>query len=218
MKPLVKNGIAYLVILIALLFVPRLISLHNLMLFEYGLAFAIVGLGFNLLLGYTGLLSFGHGAYFAAGAYTVAMISRYLPDWYRLEILIPAALFFSLVIALLFGFLCVRHTKVFFSILAMSLSMVLFALLFKLYSLTGGSDGVRVPIPAMLGFDFAGVRRPQFLQETYYYFLLLMFAPFSLVFTDQIRTKTVDADLCHSSSSSRRPERQCASFRSSCLL
>ena len=121
------------------------------MLFEYGLAFAIVGLGFNLLLGYTGLLSFGHGAYFAAGAYTVAMISRYLPDWYALEIVIPAALFFSFLVALFFGFLCVRHTKVFFSILAMALSMVLFSLLFKLYGLTGGSDGVRIPLPSLFG-------------------------------------------------------------------
>ena len=86
----------YALLFILLLLVPQGVSLHNLMLFEYGLAFAIVGLGFNLLLGYTGLLSFGHGAYFAAGAYTVAMISRYLPDWYALEIVIPAALSFSL--------------------------------------------------------------------------------------------------------------------------
>ena len=151
-----RTWIIYSLIFVLLLFAPRLLSLHNLMLFEYGLTFAIAGLGFNLLLGYTGLLSFGHGAYFAAGAYTVAMISRYFPEWYRLEILIPAALFFSLLVALLFGFLCVRHTKVFFSILALALSMVLFSLLFKLYDLTGGSDGVRVPVPALLGFDFEG--------------------------------------------------------------
>ncbi|MBI5583030.1 MAG: branched-chain amino acid ABC transporter permease [Deltaproteobacteria bacterium] len=176
-----RNWIVYGLLFIALLLAPRVLSLHNLMLFEYGLTFAIVGLGFNLLLGYTGLLSFGHGAYFAAGAYTVAMISRYFPDWYRLEILIPAALFFSLVIALIFGFLCVRHTKVFFSILALSLSMVLFALLFKLYDLTGGSDGVRVPIPALIGFDFEGMRRPQFLQGTYYYFLLILFTASFLI-------------------------------------
>ncbi len=146
------------------------------MLFEYGLAFAIVGLGFNLLLGYTGLLSFGHGAYFAVGAYTVAMIGKYYPKAYSMEILIPAALFCSLMIALLFGFLCVRHTKVFFSILALSLSMLLFALLFKLYHITGGSDGLRVPIPGFFGFSFAGIRRPQFLAGTYYYFLLAVFA------------------------------------------
>ena len=133
------------------------------MLFEYGITFAIVGLGFNLLLGYTGLLSFGHGAYFAAGAYSVAMIAKYLPQAYSLEILIPAALFFSLVLSVIFGFVCVRHTRIFFSILALSLSMLLFALIFKLYHITGGSDGLRVPLPNLLGVSFKGMRRPEFL-------------------------------------------------------
>lgn len=145
------------------------------MLFEYGLTFAIVGLGFNLLLGYTGLLSFGHGAYFAAGAYSVAMIAKYLPQAYSIEILIPTALFFSLILSIIFGFVCVRHTRIFFSILALSLSMLLFALLFKLYHITGGSDGLRVPLPTMFGITFKGIRRPEFLSGTYYYFLLGMF-------------------------------------------
>lgn len=178
LKKMLKNPqwTAYILTFIALLFIPRLLSTHDLMLFEYGLTFAIVGLGFNLLLGYTGLLSFGHGAYFAAGAYAVAMIGKYFPRAYTIEILIPAALLFSLLVSLIFGFLCVRHTKIFFSILALSLSMLLFALLFKLYHITGGSDGLRVPIPSMFGMSFKGIRRPMFLSGTYYYFLLGMFA------------------------------------------
>ena len=167
--------VAYGIILLVLLFVPYLLPIHDLLLFEYGLAFAIVGLGFNLLLGYTGLLSFGHGAYVAAGAYAVAMMGKYLPQAFAMEILIPAALLLSLLISFIFGFLCVRHTKIFFSILALSLSMLLFALIFKLYHLTGGSDGLRVPIPTILGMSFKGVRRPLFLTGTYYYFLLAMF-------------------------------------------
>jgi len=70
----------------------------------------------------------------------------------------------------------VRHTKIFFSILALSLSMLLYALLFKLYHVTGGSDGLRIPLPAAFGFSFKGIRRPEFLSGTYYYFLLIMFA------------------------------------------
>lgn len=173
--------IVYLLIFIVLLFIPRILSMHDLMLFEYGIAFAIVGMGFNLLLGYTGLLSFGHGAYFAAGAYTVAMIAKYLPQAYSLEILIPAALFFSMILSLIFGFVCVRHTKIFFSILALSLSMLLFSLLFKLYHITGGSDGLRVPLPTILGISFKGIRRPEFLLGTYYYVLLGMFTVSFLV-------------------------------------
>lgn len=171
-----RRWIAYGLIFIALLFIPRLLSIHDLMLFEYGLTFAIVALGFNLLLGYTGLLSFGHGAYFAAGAYTVAMIGKYYPEAYALEILIPAALLFSLLVSIIFGFLCVRHTKIFFSILTLSLSMLLFALIFKLYHITGGSDGLHVPIPTLFGISFEGVRRPAFLSGAYYYFLLFIFA------------------------------------------
>ena len=178
LKGIVKHPrwVVYVLIFVILLFIPRLLPIHDLMLFEYGLTFAIVGLGFNLLLGYTGLLSFGHGAYFAVGAYTVGMISKYLPEAYRLEILIPAALLFSLIISIIFGFLCVRHTKIFFSILALSLSMLLYALLFKLYHITGGSDGLRIPLPAAFGFSFTGIRRPEFLSGTYYYFLLVLFA------------------------------------------
>jgi len=168
--------IVYALIFIGLLFIPLLFSIHDLMLFEYGLAFAIVGLGFNLLLGYTGLLSFGHGAYFAVGAYTAGMIAKYLPQAYSLELLIPTALFFSLILSVIFGFLCVRHTKIFFSILTLSLSMLLYALLFKLYHITGGSDGLHVPLPTLLGMSFKGIRRPEFLSGTYYYFLLVLFA------------------------------------------
>jgi branched-chain amino acid transport system permease protein len=54
--------------------------------------------------------------------------------------------------------------------------MLLFALLFKLYHLTGGSDGLRVPLPTLLGISFKGIRRPEFLSGTYYYFLLVLFA------------------------------------------
>ncbi|UCG99889.1 MAG: hypothetical protein JSU78_05490, partial [Deltaproteobacteria bacterium] len=121
----------YLGIFILLLCMPFLLPIYQLMLFESGLTFAIMCLGFNLLLRYTGLLSFGHGALFATGAYAVGMMGRYLPDLYRIEILIPVALMASLIVSAIFGFICVRHTRIFFAILALALSMVLFALLVK---------------------------------------------------------------------------------------
>jgi branched-chain amino acid transport system permease protein len=167
--------IAYVVVLVVLLILPRMISMFDLILFEYGLAFAIVGLGFNLLLGYTGLLSFGHGAYFASGAYGVAMLAKYFPGIYSIEILIPGALLASFIISAIFGFLCVRHTRIFFAILALALSMLIYALVFKFYHITGGSDGLYVKVPNAFGITFEGVRRPQFLSGFYYYFLLGVF-------------------------------------------
>lgn len=167
--------IIYLFVILALLFLPRILSTFNLILFEYGLTFAIAVLGFNLLLGYTGLLSFGHGAFFAAGAYGVAMIAKYFPGLYSMEILIPSALLVSFIISAIFGFLCVRHTRIFFAILALALSMLVYALVFKFYYITGGSDGLSVKIPSMFGMTFEGIRRPQFLSGIYYYFLLGVF-------------------------------------------
>jgi len=167
---------SYLGIFIVLLFLPKLIPIYQLLLIESGITFAIMGLGFNLLLRYTGLLSFGHGALFAVGAYAVAMMGEYYPDLYRIEILIPIALLASLVVSAIFGFICVRHTRIFFSILALALSMVLFALLVKLYDLTGGSDGLHVELPIMFGKSFEGMKRFEFLSGAYYYLLISIFA------------------------------------------
>jgi len=166
-----KTG-ALVFLIIGFVLLPQVIPSYQLVLLESGLCFAILGLGFNLLLRYTGLLSFGHGAYFAAGAYAVGMIGRYAPELYRMEVLIPAAIVFSAILAAIFGFVCVRHTRIFFSILTLALSMLVFATLVKLYYVTGGSDGIRVGIPPVLGHAFKGMRRPQFLEGFYYYFLL----------------------------------------------
>jgi branched-chain amino acid transport system permease protein len=175
------RSLVYAGILILMLFLPSLLPIYQLMLLESGLTFAILSLGFNLLLRYTGLLSFGHGALFATGAYTVGMMGRYLPELYRVEVLLPAALVASFIVSAVFGFICVRHTRIFFSILALALSMVLFALLFKLYNITGGSDGLRIGLPVMFGKSFAGMRRFEFLSGAYYYLLLFLFAACTVV-------------------------------------
>ncbi|MBE9570648.1 MAG: hypothetical protein IMF11_08475, partial [Proteobacteria bacterium] len=143
------KSFVYAVIFILLLFMPAVLPTYHLMLFESGLTFAIMCLGFNLLLRYTGLLSFGHGALFATGAYAVGMMGKYFPDLYRIEILIPVALLASLIVSAIFGFICVRHTRVFFAILALAVSMVLYALLVKFYNITGGSDGIHIDLPIM---------------------------------------------------------------------
>ena len=175
------KSFVYLGIFILLLFMPSLLPIYHLMLFESGLTFAIMCLGFNLLLRYTGLLSFGHGALFATGAYAVGMMGRYFPDLYRIEILIPVALLASLIVSAIFGFICVRHTRVFFAILALALSMVLFALLVKLYDITGGSDGVHIDLPIMFGKSYEGMKRFEFLSGAFYYLLLCIFGACTII-------------------------------------
>ncbi|MCF8129117.1 MAG: branched-chain amino acid ABC transporter permease [Deltaproteobacteria bacterium] len=183
MKKYILNSraAAYMVALIVLLALPRFVTPYHLTLMETGLSLAIMALGVNLLLRYTGVLSFGHGAYFAAGAYAVGLLYMYLPDHFTFENAILAALLVSATISALFGLVCVRHTRVFFSILTLALSMLLFAVLEKAYHYTGGSDGIRVPIPLFFGHEFEGMRRFQFLCGPYYYILVGIFATASLV-------------------------------------
>jgi branched-chain amino acid transport system permease protein len=162
-------------ITLILFFLPLLIAPYQVMLLAYGLIFAIAALGFNLLLGYTGLLSFGHSAYFGIGAYAVAFIVKYLKIT-SMEVFLLGGLLASAAIAALFGFLCVRYTRIFFGILTLALSQVLWSLAFKFYWLTGGTDGLRVPTPSLLGVQNpAGEDKMVFLAHRYYYYVLVIF-------------------------------------------
>src|SRR5262245_64782840 len=111
-------------VLMLLAVLPKFVDLYQTELLIYGLTFAIAALGFNLLLGYTGLLSFGHSAYFGTGAYTVAFIVRDL-NVQSMELCILGGLASTLVISALFGYVCVRHTRIFFGILTLALSQVI---------------------------------------------------------------------------------------------
>ena len=165
-------------VVVVLALLPKFIGLYQTELLIYGFTFAIAALGFNLLLGYTGLLSFGHSAYFGMGAYTVAFIVRDL-HVQSMELCILGGVLASLVLSALFGYVCVRHTRIFFSILALALSQVLWSLAFKFFWVTGGTDGIRVPRNriTLLGglFDFTGSGAYQRFVYTYYYYVLVLF-------------------------------------------
>jgi len=162
-------------LVLALVALPWVVGPYQTTLFSYGLVMAIGALGFNLLLGYTGLLSFGHSAYFGVGAYAVAMIVKYLKVS-SLEVYIVGGILASAVVSALFGFVCVRYTKIFFSILTMALSQVLWSLAFKFYHVTGGSDGLRVPTPSLFGTHIApGQDKMTYLAHQYYYYVLAIF-------------------------------------------
>jgi branched-chain amino acid transport system permease protein len=165
-------------LVLALVLLPRVVDLYQTELLIYGFTFAIAALGFNLLLGYTGLLSFGHSAYFGTGAYTVAFIVRDL-HVQSMELCILGALASTLIISALFGYVCVRHTRIFFGILTLALSQVIWSLAFKFFWVTGGTDGIRVPrnaITLLAGvLDFKGSGSYQRFVYSYYYYVLFLF-------------------------------------------
>jgi branched-chain amino acid transport system permease protein len=162
-------------VLIGLVAVPWLFSTFQTITVCYGLVFAIAALGYNLLLGYTGLLSFGHSAYFGMGAYTVALLVKYM-EWTSMEAFVVAGVLGAGAVAALFGIVCVRYTRIFFGILTLALSQVLWSLALKLFWVTGGTDGLRVPTPKL----FFSLLTPaedklEFLAYRYYYYVLILF-------------------------------------------
>ncbi len=175
-----RRAVAWAVpVLLVLVVLPLVVDPYQTVLLSYGLVFAIAALGFNLLLGYTGLLSFGHSAYFGVGAYVVAFIVKYL-GIQSMEAFIVGGVLGSSVVAAAFGFLCVRYTRIFFGILTLALSQVLWSLAFKFFWVTGGTDGLRVPTPALLGGAVRMALGPSadkqdFLSHRYYYYVLAVF-------------------------------------------
>jgi branched-chain amino acid transport system permease protein len=104
---------------------------------------AIVGLfatAFNLLMGFGGMVSFGHAAYFALGAYAVALLVK--RAGVPMLLALPCAPLVAGAGALLFGFFIVRLTQTYFAMLSLAFGQIVFTVIFKWKTLTGGDDGI----------------------------------------------------------------------------
>jgi len=102
---------------------------------------AIAALGLNLLVGYTGLTSFGHAAWFGIGAYVAAIAQK---NWLHGQILLPilASVAFVAILSSAAGFLILRRRGVYFSLLTLALCALTYAVAFRWTAVTGGEDGL----------------------------------------------------------------------------
>ena len=116
--------------------------------------FAIACLGLNVLVGHTGLVSFGHGAWFGLGAYLAGLIQRHwLPGQFVLPCLI--ALIAVALVAIVFGALILRRRGVYFSLLTLALAAMLYVIAFRWTEVTGGEDGLGgITRPIWFGVSF----------------------------------------------------------------
>ena len=133
--------------------------------------YAIALLGFNLLFGYTGLLSFGHAMFLGFGAYGAAVVAGVL-GIKSFEAVIIVVVLASMLAALPIGYLCVRYTGIFFGMLTLAFGMLFHSFLFKFYHLTGGDSGMRVPRMSILGLEFTTYNKIEFLSGPFYYYCL----------------------------------------------
>jgi branched-chain amino acid transport system permease protein len=147
-------------ILVLMALIPLTGSRYYVFLLTDILIFGLFALSLNLLLGYTGLVSFGHAAYFGIGCYACGLLIK--KAGLSFGIAFAATGFFGAAAALIIGFFCVRLTKIYFALLTLAFSQIVWAIVFKWNSLTGGDTGI-------YGIDF-----PKFLDSRtkYFYFTL----------------------------------------------
>jgi branched-chain amino acid transport system permease protein len=161
-----KLAILLLIVLLALL--PVFAGKYTLYMTIHILLLSIFSLGFNLLFGYTGLLSFGQAGFYAVGAYGCAKILLVYPS---LLLGIVGGVVMAGIASLFLGILCIRHTRIYFSMLTLSFGMMIFSLAWKWRDVTGGDDGLvgipRAPleVPGLFKISMASM-------ESYYYVVL----------------------------------------------
>jgi branched-chain amino acid transport system permease protein len=139
MKQNILTGVL-LVIIALLVALPWFAPYFYIFIFTEILILGLFAVSFNLIFGFTGMLSFGHAAYFGMGAYTSAMLLLHL-DWPLLYTLF-AAMALSGLLALVIGFFCVRLSEVYFAMLTLAFGMMVFTIAHSWRDVTNGSDGI----------------------------------------------------------------------------
>lgn len=142
--------------------IPHLLPRYYIHLVNLFLIGSLFALSFNILLGNTGLLSFGHAAYFGVGAYAAAMLMKKLGLHYFIAI--PLSMAITGVIAAIIGYFCSRVVAMSFAILTLAFGELLFVIASKWYTFTGGDDGIQSVYPPAIIASSAG----------FYYFTLIV--------------------------------------------
>jgi branched-chain amino acid transport system permease protein len=168
-ESMVKRGWWLILLIIASLVAPFIITEFYLTILCEALAMSLFALSFNLLFGYMGQLSFGQAAFFGLGGYAFAMLMTKASLNFWLSLLAGPIL--AALIGLIVGFFCVRLRGIYFAILTLAFGQLIYVIVFKWHNFTGGDDGIQ------------GVFPPDLLKSLtpYYYFILIVFIASSLI-------------------------------------
>ncbi len=116
---------------------------------------AIFAISLGFIMGYAGLISLGHAAFFGIGAYTVAILGSYVSNMY---LLILAAVAISAIVALLTGAVFIRTSHFYFLMITFAFGQFLYVMVWQLKPWTGGADGKSVPV--LMDFGFGEIYNP----------------------------------------------------------
>jgi branched-chain amino acid transport system permease protein len=146
---------------------PWALARHQLSIMTELLIFGLLALSLDLLMGYTGLVSFGHAAYFGLGAYASALLLIHFAVPLPLALVAGAAL--AALVAWPVGFFSTRSTGIYFAMLTLAFAQLLYTIAYKWRDLTGGSDGIAGVPKTALWWGGPSVAAPRA-----YYFLVLV--------------------------------------------
>ncbi|HSB42487.1 MAG TPA: branched-chain amino acid ABC transporter permease [Methylomirabilota bacterium] len=165
-----------LLLLIAGFFVPAMGSRFYTFLVNDIVIWALFATSLNVLVGYTGLVSFGHAAYFGIGAYATGLLMKKAGVSFLLAF--PAAGVLAGLFALVFGFFCVRLTRIYFAMLTLAFAQIVWAICFKWNEVTGGEQGMpEIPYPSFDWVDRVATVLPfvgGYRTSDYFYFTCLI--------------------------------------------
>ena len=172
------------VLVLVLVLVPFVPSFRIMDMVAKIMIFTVVVASYDLILGYTGLLSFAHAMFFGIGAYSVALICYYsgTPQWYHLILATIAALILSVFLALVLAFFSLRTKAIFFAMLSLALADFFHLLGMTWSDLTLGEDGVTFSLPGIFNVKWSGLNLLGFdltpRMMTYYLILVVTVALF----------------------------------------
>lgn len=141
---------------LALLAIPALTGSEKIADFIlFAAAYGLLATGLNLLIGYTGLISFGHAMFFASGAYSFGAILQ--AGLMPVPLAFVASLVITALVALPIGAICVRLGEIYFAFLTLAFQMFFHSILLSWVDVTGGDNGLLggIPTPVFLGVDLA---------------------------------------------------------------
>lgn len=136
----ISTGLAILAGLVVLTACPLILPVYWTLILTEILIMGLFAMSFNLLLGYTGLLSFGQAGFFGVGAYTTALFLS--KGGSSLLLSLAFAMAAGAATAVVIGYLCVRRDEIYFAMITLGFGMMLFTVAHNWIELTGGSDGL----------------------------------------------------------------------------
>jgi branched-chain amino acid transport system permease protein len=122
------------------------------------LIFIVLVASFDLLLGYTGIVSFAHTMFYGIGAYGIAIFTtRMGPTWEAIAVGVGASLLFSFALAWVVGLFSLRVRAIFFAMITLAVASAFLTLASQLHEITGGEDGLTFKVPEILspGYEFS---------------------------------------------------------------